>query len=231
VRKFAKQLLTALRHLKQCGIFHADIKPDNILVDETMSYVKICDLGSAVGFEEKVVITPYLQSRVYRAPEIMLGLPYSAPADIWSIGCCLYEMYTGSIIFKGTNNNDMLRHLQEIKGPFPAKKLKKGEFVPQHFTKDLLFKLHEVDKYTKAVLVTPTRILKPSRDLHKMLKAHSSQDGKGPDLEKIKLAQLADLLEKIFILDPDKRLTVEQALYHPFIRDDPQKVPSYTPET
>jgi len=40
-------------------------------------------------------LTPYLQSRFYRAPEVILGLPYSHPMDLWSIGCCLYELYTG----------------------------------------------------------------------------------------------------------------------------------------
>ena len=69
VKSFAKQMFTALRHMKRCNILHGDIKPDNILVNEQMNQVKICDLGSA-GEIHKCEITPYLVSRFYRAPEI-----------------------------------------------------------------------------------------------------------------------------------------------------------------
>lgn len=63
------QLLLALRLLKKCGIIHADIKPDNMLVNERKNVIKLCDFGSAFPAEENA-ITPYLQSRFYRAPEI-----------------------------------------------------------------------------------------------------------------------------------------------------------------
>jgi serine/threonine-protein kinase PRP4 len=69
VRVYAQQLFLALSLLKQCDILHADIKPDNILVNESKNVLKLCDLGSASDVSESE-ITPYLVSRFYRAPEI-----------------------------------------------------------------------------------------------------------------------------------------------------------------
>lgn len=72
---YAAQLLIALRHLKRCRVLHADVKPDNILVNARRTKVKVCDFGSAMfaGENER---TPYLVSRFYRAPEVILGLAY-----------------------------------------------------------------------------------------------------------------------------------------------------------
>lgn len=55
----------------------------------------------------------------------VLGLPYDHPLDIWSVGCCLYELYIGKVLFPGFTNNDMLRLHMELKGPFPKKMLRK----------------------------------------------------------------------------------------------------------
>lgn len=85
VRSMAAQMLMALHLMKQCGVLHADIKPDNILINKGHNIVKMCDFGSAM-FTGNNEITPYLVSRFYRAPEIILGLHYGAPAFLRS--CC-----------------------------------------------------------------------------------------------------------------------------------------------
>ncbi|PIA34629.1 hypothetical protein AQUCO_03700133v1 [Aquilegia coerulea] len=198
VRRYGKQLFIALEHLRNCSVLHCDIKPDNILVKEAMAALKLCDFGNAMlaGTNE---LTPYLVSRYYRAPEVILGLPYHYPVDIWSVGCCLYELYCGKVLFPGASNNDMLRLHMQLKGLFPKKMLRNGAFTKQNFDLDLNF------------------IAAPENPSVKKLVDRSSLFKGYPGEDKKMLAEFRDLLEKIFILDPEKRLTVAQALNHPFI--------------
>ncbi|GLT91781.1 hypothetical protein SLE2022_096540 [Rubroshorea leprosula] len=160
VRTYAKQLFLALKHLKNCGVLHCDIKPDNMLVNEAKNVLKLCDFGNAM-FAGKNEITPYLVSRFYRAPEIILGLPYDHPMDMWSVGCCVYELYTGKVLFPGPTNNDMLRLHMELKGPFPKKMLRKGAFIDQHFDQDLNFHATEEDPVTKKTIQRMILNIKP----------------------------------------------------------------------
>lgn len=98
VRIFAYQLLRALSHMRTCAVLHADIKPDNILTDASQRIVKICDFGSAMlaGDNE---ITPYLVSRFYRSPEVILGLKYGTPPPalvslrVCWLGCACQVMH------------------------------------------------------------------------------------------------------------------------------------------
>nr|GMD10047.1 Serine/threonine-protein kinase PRP4 -like protein [Ipomoea batatas] len=75
VRTYAKQLFISLKHLKNCGVLHSDIKPDNMLVNEAKNVLKLCDFGNAM-FAGKNEITPYLVSCFYRAPEISKYFSY-----------------------------------------------------------------------------------------------------------------------------------------------------------
>ncbi|XP_061375079.1 uncharacterized protein LOC133317248 isoform X2 [Gastrolobium bilobum] len=208
VRAYAKQQLIALKHLRNCGVLHCDIKPDNMLVNEAKNVLKLCDFGNAM-FAGKNEVTPYLVSRFYRAPEIILGLPYDHPLDMWSVGCCLFELYTGKVLFPGSTNNNMLRLHMELKGPFPKKMLRKGAFIEQHFDQDLNFLATEEDPVTRKTIKRMIVNLKP-KDFGTII---TGSPGEDPKI----LANFKDLLEKVFVLDPDKRLTVSQALNHPFI--------------
>ncbi|XP_012082071.1 serine/threonine-protein kinase prpf4B isoform X2 [Jatropha curcas] len=208
VRTYAKQLFIALKHLKNCGVLHCDIKPDNMLVNEAKNVLKLCDFGNAM-YSGKNEVTPYLVSRFYRAPEIILGLTYDHPMDMWSVGCCLYELYTGKVLFPGPTNNDMLRLHMELKGPFPKKMLRKGAFIDQHFDHDLNFHAIEEDPLTKKTIKRMILNIKP-KDIGSIISSSPGEDAK-------MLANFRDLLDKIFVLDPEKRLTVQQAQLHPFI--------------
>ncbi|KAH1031211.1 hypothetical protein J1N35_043385 [Gossypium stocksii] len=177
-------------------------------VNEAKNVLKLCDFGNAM-FAGKNEITPYLVSRFYRAPEIILGLPYDHPMDIWSVGCCLYELYTGKVLFPGPTNNDMLRLHMELKGPFPKKMLRKGAFTEQHFDQDLNFHATEEDPVTKKSIKRMILNIKP-KDISSIIVGSPGEDPK-------MVANFKDLLEKIFVLDPEKRMTVTQALAHPFI--------------
>ncbi|KAJ3059069.1 U4/U6 small nuclear ribonucleoprotein prp4 [Quaeritorhiza haematococci] len=215
VRIYAQQLFLSLSLLKKCNIIHADIKPDNILVTESKSTLKLCDLGSASDVAEND-ITPYLVSRFYRAPEIILGLPYDTSLDMWSVGATLYELYTGRILFPGRSNNQMLKLIMDLKGKFSNKILRKGQFTGQHFDESLNFLQVEADKVSGKEIVRKLTITKPTRDLKSRLMP-SSDLSRMTDEEVKTVGNFVDLLERCLHLNPEKRITPREALVHPFI--------------
>jgi serine/threonine-protein kinase PRP4 len=214
IRAYAQQLFLGLSLLRKCQYLHADLKPDNILVNEARNVLKICDLGSASSIEENVT-APYLVSRFYRAPEIILGIPYDYGIDVWSVGCTLFELYTGKILFAGRNNNAMLRSIMECRGKFPHKVLRKGSLTYQYFDDLLNFQSVEEDKLTGRTVTKMIDIkAKPVRGLRERL----MPKGKRMDEQERKDVELfADLLEKCLDLRGDKRINPSEALRHPFI--------------
>uniref|UniRef100_A0A8C7T3M4 Serine/threonine-protein kinase PRP4 homolog n=1 Tax=Oncorhynchus mykiss TaxID=8022 RepID=A0A8C7T3M4_ONCMY len=164
VRSYSQQLFLALKLLKRCNILHADIKPDNILVNESKTILKLCDFGSASHVAEND-ITPYLVSRFYRAPEIIIGKLYDHGIDMWSVGCTLYELYTGKILFPGKTNNHMIKLAMDLKGKMPNKMIRKGVFKDQHFDQNLNFLYTEVDRVTEREKVTVMSTINPTKEL------------------------------------------------------------------
>eukprot|EP01006_Ploeotia_vitrea_P045449 TRINITY_DN66942_c9_g1_i4.p1 TRINITY_DN66942_c9_g1~~TRINITY_DN66942_c9_g1_i4.p1 ORF type:complete len:260 (+),score=149.01 TRINITY_DN66942_c9_g1_i4:628-1407(+) len=219
VRVYAAQLFSAAGLLRDCNILHGDIKPDNILVNEAMNALKVCDLGSA-GRISECEITPYLVSRFYRAPEIIIGNKYNEKADMWSIGCVLFELYTGRILFSGRDNNDMLRVMQEVKGPFSPKMLRQGAFAKRHFDpdQDWAFQQELVDVVTQLKLVRIRRFTKPTRSILSMLHQAAPKHVAPEERRRIRsqLELFADLLERCLMLNPEKRISVDEAMNHQF---------------
>lgn len=121
-----------------------------MLITNNKKTLKICDLGSAISSDENT-ITEYLQSRYYRAPEIILGCPYSNAIDIWSAAVTIFELYTGNFLFPGTSNNHMLKLMMQTKGRFGNKMLRKGEYVYKHFDAQNNFLSQETDPVTREV--------------------------------------------------------------------------------
>ncbi|XP_017262295.1 pre-mRNA processing factor 4Bb isoform X2 [Kryptolebias marmoratus] len=214
VRSYSQQLFLALKLLKRCNILHADIKPDNILVNESKTILKLCDFGSASHVADND-ITPYLVSRFYRAPEIIIGKPYDYGIDMWSVGCTLYELYTGRILLPGSSNNHMLKLAMDLKGKMPNKMIRKGLFKDQHFDQNLNFLYIEVDKVTEREKVTVMSTINPTKDLL----AELIGGQRLPEDQRKKVMQLKDLLEGTLMLDPAKRISINQALQHPFIQE------------
>jgi len=214
VRSYAQQLLLALRLLRKCGVIHADIKPDNILVNESKLLLKLCDFGSA-SLSSENEITPYLVSRFYRAPEIIIGCKYDISLDLWAVACTLFELYTGKIMFPGKTNNDMLKLMQDVKGRMSHKIVKKAAFREKHFDDNFNFMYVEVDKITQKEKMTIINYTNPTKDLLEMLIGKHKLN----EESKRKVVQLRDLLDRMLTLDPSKRCTVSQAITHGFITE------------
>lgn len=223
VRAYTKQLLVALQHIHRCGIIHADIKPDNILISAGHNLVKICDLGSAMELSE-VEPTPYLVSRFYRAPEITIGAKYGPPCDIFAMGATLCEIFTGKVLFRGKSNNDMIRFYMDVKGKIPVKMIKTGSVWKQHFDENLDFKYNDYDKMTKKKctrIVTDCAAKKPILDIvMERIGAEKQKSTVHEDLLYVKKAkQFADLINQMITLDPEKRATADDLLKHAFLTE------------
>ncbi|CAI2359877.1 unnamed protein product [Moneuplotes crassus] len=214
VKMYATQLLIALDFLRRKRIIHADLKPDNILVQEDLSKIKLCDFGTAFSVDERT-ITEYLASGFYRAPEVIIGCNYDTQIDVWAAGVSLYEIYTGDVMFPGDSNTEMLRLIMEIKGRISTKMLKKGEYTSKHFDSQSRLLVRDLDPHTKQIIFKPTPVHpSPTKSLADIL---TKKRSKGDDPELLK--KFADFLEKCLRCDPRKRLTPSEALHHPFIKD------------
>ncbi|KAL1419467.1 hypothetical protein MTO96_025376 [Rhipicephalus appendiculatus] len=115
IRRFAYSLVQCLRLLHREKIIHCDLKPENILLKQRgSSAIKVIDFGSSCFVHQRVYT--YIQSRFYRSPEVILGLPYGTAIDIWSLGCILAELYTGLPLFPGEHEADQLACIMEVLG-------------------------------------------------------------------------------------------------------------------
>jgi dual specificity tyrosine-phosphorylation-regulated kinase 2/3/4 len=123
IKKYAIQILQSLKFLRKNFVVHCDLKPENILlVENGKEEIKVIDFGSSC-FESEQLYT-YIQSRFYRAPEIMLGIRYTSAIDVWSLGCILAELFTGFPLFPGESEPEQMALIMEVNGLPPVKLLK-----------------------------------------------------------------------------------------------------------
>lgn len=194
VRKYAVQILQGLKYMKQLSIIHCDLKPENILLtNKTNKNIKIIDFGSS-WFEDEKVYT-YIQSRFYRAPEIILGLPYTSAIDMWSFACIVIELFIGFPIFPGESENDQLARIMEYKGIPPIN-------VMEEATRSGFF----FDDNLDPLPVKNSRggIRKPcTKSLTQLLECNDKN--------------FIRFLDSCLHWDPELRLTPEEALCHDWI--------------
>ena len=91
--------------LNRFSFFFQDLKPSNIVVRSDCT-LKILDFGLARSAGTSFMMTPYVVTRYYRAPEVILGMGYKENVDIWSVGCIMGEMIRGGVLFPGTDHID-----------------------------------------------------------------------------------------------------------------------------
>uniref|UniRef100_A0AAY5K0E6 Protein kinase domain-containing protein n=1 Tax=Esox lucius TaxID=8010 RepID=A0AAY5K0E6_ESOLU len=117
IRTITCQIIKALVKLKELAIIHADLKPENVMVVDHCRHpfrVKLIDFGSASILNEvRFVKEPYIQSRFYRSPEILLGLPFCEKVDMWSLGCVMAELFLGWPLYPGDSEFDQVCYICE----------------------------------------------------------------------------------------------------------------------
>ncbi|CAO2642792.1 Mitogen-activated protein kinase 9 [Lemmus lemmus] len=188
------QMLCGIKHLHSAGIIHRDLKPSNIVVKSDCT-LKILDFGLARTACTNFMMTPYVVTRYYRAPEVILGMGYKENVDIWSVGCIMAEMVLHKVLFPGRDYIDQWNKVIEQLGTPSAEFMKKLQPTVRNYVENR-------PKYPgiKFEELFPDWIF-PSES----------------ERDKIKTSQARDLLSKMLVIDPDKRISVDEALRHPYI--------------
>ncbi|XP_045528314.1 serine/threonine-protein kinase minibrain isoform X2 [Pieris brassicae] len=224
-RKFAQQLCTALLFLSQpeLNIIHCDLKPENILLcNPKRSAIKIVDFGSSCQLGQRIY--QYIQSRFYRSPEVLLGIPYDLAIDMWSLGCILVEMHTGEPLFSGANELDQMNKIVEVLGMPPDHLLDQAHKTRKFFDKlpasegggYVLKKVASKDGGYRKYRAAGTR------RLHDIL----GVEGGGPAARRrgepghsvSDYLKFKDLILRMLEYDPKQRVTPYYALQHNFFK-------------
>lgn len=243
IRKFAKQVLKALAFLAEndVDIIHCDLKPENILLRHPKkSGVKVIDFGSSCRSNKRMY--SYIQSRFYRSPEVILGLPYGVPIDMWSLGCILAEMHTGEPLFSGSDQFDQMQKIVKLLGMVPTEMLDRSASTvkTQFFEKKTSamgleeWKLRQTKKpssSSKSEATSPTESSDPKEpiipstnpiaSLTEVITAGNRQKKKFPPSEAYNSQRnyelFIDLVYKMLAYRPEDRIKPLEALNHPFI--------------
>ncbi len=197
-RKFIiYQILKAIKFIHSADIIHRDLKPSNIFINSDC-HVKLGDFGLArtLGHNPHIgtLVTEYVATRWYRAPEMILAAQkYGKPIDMWSVGCILYELLVGTPLLPGKSTKDMMKMMFSVTG-FPDRKeyneVKNECGIQQIDYDDLL-----------------QEKIKKKKNIMQMLAGHTNDE------------VAIDLLLKLLVFNPKKRLTAEEALEHPYVAD------------
>ena len=117
VKNFSFQIADGLSFIHSHKIIHMDLKPENILISEKK--IKIIDFGSSF-IEKPGLFRSYVQSRYYRAPEVVFRLELTIAADIWSYGCIIYELLEGTPLIPAKTHEDLIIYYNYINGAPPT---------------------------------------------------------------------------------------------------------------
>nr|XP_018898939.1 PREDICTED: homeodomain-interacting protein kinase 2 isoform X2 [Bemisia tabaci] len=227
IRPILQQVLTALLKLKQLGFIHADLKPENIMLVDPVRQpyrVKVIDFGSASHIS-KAVCNTYLQSRYYRAPEIILGLPFCEAIDMWSLGCVVAELFLGWPLYPGSSEYDQIRYISQTQGLPTEHMLNNASKTTKFFYRDMdstypFWRLKTPEEYESETAIKTKEARKYIFNcLDDIGQVNVPADLEGGELlaEKADRREFIDLLKRMLTMDQERRITPGEALNHPFV--------------
>ncbi|KAM5247169.1 homeodomain-interacting protein kinase 3 isoform 3-T3 [Ctenodactylus gundi] len=227
IRPILQQVATALKKLKSLGLIHADLKPENIMLVDPVRQpyrVKVIDFGSA-SHVSKTVCSTYLQSRYYRAPEIILGLPFCEAIDMWSLGCVIAELFLGWPLYPGALEYDQIRYISQTQGLPGEQLLNVGTKSTRFFCRETdmshsVWRLKTLEEHEAETGMKSKEARKYIfNSLDDIAHVNTVMDLEGSDLlaEKADRREFVSLLKKMLLIDADLRITPVETLNHPFV--------------
>ncbi|RWR86022.1 serine/threonine-protein kinase AFC1 isoform X1 [Cinnamomum micranthum f. kanehirae] len=230
VRELGRQLLESVAFMHDLRLIHTDLKPENILLVSSeyvkvpdykfvprstkggsyfknlpkSSAIKLIDFGSTT-FEHQDH-TYVVSTRHYRAPEVILGLGWNYPCDLWSVGCILIELCSGEALFQTHENLEHLAMMERVLGPLPQHMvLRVNRQSEKYFRRGA-----RLDWPEGAASRESMRAVWKLPRLQNLVMQHVDHSA----------GDLIDLLQGLLCYDPNKRLKARDALRHPFFHRD-----------
>lgn len=238
IQNVMRSILQTLAAFEKLNIIHCDIKPENILKSrQNADEFRIIDFGLCSVVNE--VTNHHIQSRYYRAPEVVLDMPFSCKADIWSVGCVAGELFLGFPLFPGCCEVHLLYLIDQMVGPFQKSFIERIDNSGQLFTREFQLKsVRKLNQYASEPFEEghPCFVFKSFKDNVMTYRASDFSnfevDTEGnilnPQLITEGLSQQEISNREIFIdfvlsmlqIDPDYRPDAETLLSHPFMLTD-----------
>ncbi|EAQ88953.1 hypothetical protein CHGG_05572 [Chaetomium globosum CBS 148.51] len=228
VRVFAQQLLNGLALLNKARLIHCDLKPENILLKNLESpIIKIIDFGSAC--DERQTVYTYIQSRFYRSPEVLLGLPYSSAIDMWSLGCIVVELFLGLPLFPGSSEYNQVSRIVEMLGNPPNWMIEMGKQAGEFFEKRQdefgrrTYHLKSMEQYSRErnTKEQPSKKYFQANTLPEIIKSYPMprKNMKQSEIDREMNNRIAfiDFVRGLLTINPLERWSPQQAKLHPFI--------------
>ncbi|KAH9858782.1 kinase-like protein [Lenzites betulinus] len=234
VKVFTAQLLDSLTVLKEARLIHCDLKPENILLKSLQSpQIKVIDFGSTC--HERQTVYTYIQSRFYRSPEVLLGIPYTAAIDMWSLGCIAVELFLGLPLFPGTSEYNQITRIVEMLGLPPQYMLDMGKQTTQFFDTVVdqyghkKYRLKSLEQYSREHNTNeqPGKQYFKATTLPEIIRQAPMPTFKATSRQQHEIekemnnrAAFIDFVSGLLNMNPIERWSPQQARQHPFITSE-----------
>ena len=216
-------MLEAISFLHSMKLVHTDLKPENVLlVDGAFTVqqvgkrkvripksnaIKLIDFGCAT-YDDDEHKSDLIATRQYRAPEVSLGLPWSYPSDIWSVGCIVAELYCGDQLFETHSNMEHIALIERGIGKWPKSSMlgKSGSVAGKYFDH------HGLSLWRTALDAEARRHVRAMKNLEEFVGADKDTG-------------LLSFFRALLTIDPRKRINAEKGLTKSFVRQKKKKKP------